>query len=89
MKSHPPSTGYSAQVRLQMVVGNRTLELGQIGPEGVVVREPVELPPGQGEVVMHVDDFERRWQVYLPDGISSKSREVRTIALPAAVSAAQ
>jgi hypothetical protein len=36
---------------------------------------------------MNVDDFERRWPVYLPDGISANSREVRTVTQPAAPAA--
>jgi hypothetical protein len=79
MKSAPADTGYSAYVRLHLVVGDRSLELGQIGPENVILREAIEIPAGPAEVVMHVDDFERRWQVYLPDGITANSREVRTV----------
>jgi hypothetical protein len=79
MNSFPASTGYSAYVRLHLLVGDRSLELGQISPENVILRDMIEIPPGPAEVVMHVDDFERRWQVYLPDGITANSREVRTV----------
>jgi len=79
MKSAPASAGYSAYVRLHLVVGADVLELASIGPTEISLREPTELPPGPAEVVMHVDSFERRWQVYLLDGISPKSREVRTV----------
>jgi hypothetical protein len=80
MHATPPSTGYSAEVRLHLVVGDDSLELASIGPMEISLREPTELPPGPAEVVMHVDSFERRWQVYLPDGISRNSRYVRTVA---------
>ena len=69
MNSNPASTGYSAFVRLRLVLGDRTLELASIGPERIRLREPAELPPCDAQVVMNVDDFERRWPVYLPDGI--------------------
>jgi len=72
-------TGRSANVRLQLIVVGRILELGQIGPESVILEEQAELPPCEAQVVMYVDSFERRWQVYLPDGISPHSRRVRTI----------
>jgi hypothetical protein len=76
----PPSVnGRSTDVRLHLVVGNRTLQLGQIGPGSVILEDPAELPPCEAEVVMYVDSFERRWQVYLPDGISAKSNRVRTV----------
>jgi hypothetical protein len=80
MHSTPPSTGYSAEVRLHLIVGNDLLELASIGPAEVSLRELTELPPGPAEVVMHGDSFERRWQVDLPDGISRNSRYVRTVA---------
>jgi hypothetical protein len=85
MKPSLPLMGYSAQVRLHLIVGGEVLELASIGPQQISLRECTELPPGPAEVVMNVDDFERRWQVYLPDGISPDSREVRTVTQPAAV----
>jgi len=33
---------------------------------------------------MHVNDIEDRWQVYLPNGITANSREVRTVPAVAA-----
>jgi hypothetical protein len=89
MNSTLASTGYSAQVRLHLVIGDEVLELASIGPEQISLREPVERCAGPAEVVMHVDDFERRWQVYLPDGISPDSREVRTVTHPAAAQPAR
>ena len=88
MNSESLSRGYSANVRLHLFVGGETLELAAIGPEEISLREPADLPPGPAEVVMHVHSFERRWQVYLPDGISPQSREVRTITQPAPARAA-
>jgi hypothetical protein len=84
MNSESNSIGYSADVRLRLIVGERTFELASIGPERVKLREPAQLASCDAEVVMNVDDFERRWQVYLPDGISPNSREVRTVTQPAA-----
>ena len=79
MNSIPASNGYSAYVRLNLLVGGETLELAAIGPGGIRLREHTELPPCDAEVIMYVDDFERRWPVYLPDGISANSHEVRTV----------
>lgn len=78
-----PSTGYSAKVRLHLVVGDSTFEVSQMGPTFVHLRHQVELPPGEGVVVMHVDDFERRWTVSLPEGASRDSKVVRTVPLEA------
>jgi hypothetical protein len=60
--------GYSADVKLHLVVGDRTLELAQIGPNDVVLRTPTDLPPSDAEVVMKIDGQERRWSVRLPEG---------------------
>jgi hypothetical protein len=79
MNSPPVKSGYSAQVRLNLIVGGDSLELAAIGPGGIRLRECATRPPCDAKVVMHVDDFERRWAVYLPDGISANSREVRTV----------
>jgi len=78
------TTGYSAQVRLHLVIGGQEFELGQIGPDRIILRESIEYPPGPAEVVMHVNDIEDRWQVYLPNGITANSREVRTVPAVAA-----
>jgi hypothetical protein len=82
-----PATGYSAYVRLQLILSDRTLELSSIGPDGISLREPAEICPCDAEVVMFVNDHERRWPVSLPDGISANSREVRTVTQPASPAA--
>lgn len=79
MSIAPVVTGRSTQVRLQLIVSGRTLELAQIGPGSIILAEPAELTPAAAEIVMYVDDFERRWEVYLPDGASAQSRRVRTL----------
>lgn len=85
MNASIPTAGYSSMVRLELVVGDQTLELGQIGPDLIHVRTPVSLPPCDADVVMHIDGRERRWPVRLPDGISSHSRLVRTEPMPTGV----
>lgn len=74
-----PATGHSAQVQLQLQIGERTLELAQIGPADIVLMQPIQLPPCNGEVVMHVDGEERRWRVHLPLGASIQSPIVATV----------
>ena len=78
--STPDSLGYSAEVRLHLEVAGRILELAQIGPDSVILRTTAEIHPCEAEVVMRVDGRQRRWPVYLPDGISSQAKRVRTVA---------
>ncbi|HTN01215.1 MAG TPA: hypothetical protein VL132_05025 [Planctomycetaceae bacterium] len=54
----------------------RCLRPGQITPDAVCCDPPVELPPGEGEVVMTVDGQARTRAVLLPVG--SKADQPRT-----------
>lgn len=79
MSAAAPGVGYSSSVRLQLIVGDDAYELAEIGPGSIYLSTPVSPPPCAAEVVMHVDDFERRWPVTLPDGVSPSSPLARTI----------
>ena len=68
--------GYSADVCLVLVVAGRTVPLWQIGPNSITLRDPVELPPCEAEIVMYVDGDERRWRVFLPYGAVPFDSEV-------------
>lgn len=79
MSSSISETTYSALVRLQLIIGDETLELAQIGPHGVVLCEPRNLAPGAAEVVMHVDDNVRSWRVKIPNGATDSSPVISII----------
>ncbi|MCW5774889.1 MAG: hypothetical protein KIS87_00385 [Phycisphaeraceae bacterium] len=70
----PSSGGYSADVRLHLRINGDFIPLAQIGPDDVVLREPATIPPGPGEVIMHVDGRERRWTVTI--GIAAPGSRV-------------
>jgi hypothetical protein len=76
------SPGYSADVRLSLVVGDRSFDVGQVGPEDLVLREPVTLPPCEGEIVITIDGSERRYPVSLIDGVKETRTLVRYVDLP-------
>jgi hypothetical protein len=59
------SPGYSADVRLTLVLNGRRLPLSQAGPDDVILREPAVVPAGPAEVVAVIDGHERRWRVRL------------------------
>lgn len=71
-------TGYSAKVRLTLLVEEASLDLAEIGPELIYLRHPIDLPPCDATILMTVDGREHRWKVYLPDGLSANAREART-----------
>jgi hypothetical protein len=68
-------TGYSADIRIQLNLNGHKLNVAQLGPDFLTVRDVVEHPPTDAEIVMSIDGEVERWNVYLPEGISpSKSR---------------
>jgi len=71
------SSGHSADVDLQLVVGGQAMELAQVSPTAFYLREAAASPPCAAELVVIIDGRERRQQVYLPHGISRNSREVK------------
>lgn len=68
--------GHSARVNMRLLVGERSLPVVQLGPDFLLVGEPVDLPPGEASMVMQVDASERRWKVFLPNGISATTNRV-------------
>ena len=71
-------TPYSAKVDLKLIIGDQTCQLGQVGPDRLIFRQALSLPPCEGEVVMTIDNDIQRWRVMLPNGSSSLSRIVMT-----------
>ena len=70
MKKKSIDLGHSADVQIYLNVNGFVLPVGQLGPEFLILRESTEHPPVEAEIVMSIDGRERRWNVYLPEGIS-------------------
>jgi hypothetical protein len=79
MNQPPSGFGYSAEVELNLQLGDRVISLHAVGPERVKLREPIDAPPGPAEVIVIVDGDEERTPVMLPDGLSRDSKYARTI----------
>jgi hypothetical protein len=71
------SNGYSADVRMQLYVNGHAFRIGQLGPDFLILDDPADLPPAEGEITMSIDGEVSRWKVQLPDGISVKREETR------------
>lgn len=61
---------------MQLLVNGSTIRVRQMGPDFLLVDKPINHPPGNANLVMHVDENERRWGVRLPDGMSADSDRV-------------
>lgn len=63
-------------MNLRLLVNGLSLPVAQLGPDFLLLDHPVNHAPTIGAVVMQVDNNERRWNVRLPEGISSNSPRV-------------
>jgi hypothetical protein len=70
-------SGHSAQVKMSLLLDGVSLPVAQLGPGFLFLDSPIDHPPGEGRMIFQVDQSEKRWNVRLPNGISSKSKRVR------------
>jgi hypothetical protein len=68
--------GHSARVNLRLLLNELSLPVAQLGPDFLLLDNPVDHAPAVAAVVMQVDESERRWNVHLPDGISADNNRV-------------
>jgi hypothetical protein len=61
---------------MRLLVGDGSFRIVQMGPDFLLMDEPFDHPPAGASVVLQVDGSERRWNVLLPQGISSGSKRV-------------
>jgi hypothetical protein len=80
------SSGYSARVEIHLILNGESLNVGQLGPEHCMLREPREFPPSPAEIVLIVDDEETRLPVFLKNGGTATDRCIPyTLVAPATV----
>jgi hypothetical protein len=71
---HLKGPGYSADVRMELYVNGDRLPIAQLGPDFLVVKEPIEHPPTDAEIALSIDGQENRWPVRLEQGLSAGQR---------------
>jgi hypothetical protein len=69
--------GYSAHVELRLDLGDRVLKVAQVGPSSLILREPCDLEPCFGDLIIRVDDSVEKYRVALYEGASAKNAIVR------------
>ena len=67
-------SGHSALVTLELRLGERRIPLTQLAHNFAIATEPVEFPPGEGEIVMSIDGAFEHIPVFLPEGCSRSDR---------------
>jgi hypothetical protein len=61
---------------MRLLVNGFSIPVVQMGRDFLLVDSPVDHPPTRASLILQVDQSERRWNVQLPDGISSTSSRV-------------
>ena len=62
-------TGFSTSVRIWLRYGDRLISLSHCAATFVIAAHPVELPAGEGEIVLEVDGNRFERPVTLPGGM--------------------
>jgi len=65
---------------MELRVNGSVLNISHLGPDYLILTQPVDHPPALAEIVMSIDGKQSRWAVRLPAGVSARS--VRTRILP-------
>ena len=68
--------GHSADVRISLMFRGHSIPVAQLGPDFLLLDVPADHAPGPASILLRVDQSEQRWDVLLPNGISSASKRV-------------
>jgi hypothetical protein len=68
---------FSADVRMHLRLNGHVLPIAQLGPDFLVLKEPLDHPPADAEIDMSIDGQESRWPVYLAEGLVANRRKAR------------
>jgi hypothetical protein len=60
-------------------VGDRCLDVAQAAVDTCLLRDPIDHPPCEAELVLLVDGHAHSWRVRLPQGITRTSRRVQIV----------
>ena len=61
---------------MHLVVDGKTLSVGQLGPDFLILDAAIDHPPTTARLFFAVDGKVREREVLLPEGMSAKSRRV-------------
>lgn len=64
-------------------IGEVVMDVAQVTPDHVFLRNPIVLPPSDAELLISIDGHETRTFVRLPEGVSLNSPSVPTVAIKA------
>lgn len=62
---------------MHLSVNGHIFPIGQLGPDFLLLDDTADHPPATAEITLAVDGRQKRWPVYLPDGITAGKAETR------------
>jgi hypothetical protein len=68
---------HSADVQMHLSVNGHMLSIGHLGPDYVILDDPIDHPPTDAQISLSVDGKERRWAVRLVEGSSASQARTR------------
>jgi len=68
---------HSADVQMHLSVNGHIVSIGHLGPDYLILDDPIDHPPADAQVFLAIDGEERRWQVRLVDGLSASQARAR------------
>jgi hypothetical protein len=71
------NTRHSADVRMHLRVNGRTVGIAQLGPDYLIVDNPINHPPSDAEISVSIDGNLQEWPVYLPEGLTPDKLHTR------------
>ena len=60
---------------MELTVNGFILPIAQLGPDFLVLKQPIDHPPMDAEIGLWIDGQEDRWRVHLVQGIQVSSRK--------------
>ena len=66
-------------VKMWLVLRDLVVPVAQLGPRFLILDQPFEHPPADGEMILRIDSIQHQWRVRLPDGISPDSIRVNIL----------
>ena len=61
---------------MSLIVDGAIIRITQMGPDFLFVEAAEDHPPGEGTIILEIDDNRREWKVALPEGVSRGSERV-------------
>jgi hypothetical protein len=61
---------------MNLHVNGQDLPVAQMGPDYLILKEAIQLPPSGGLVTLNIDGKVQRFEVNFPNGISSNQKRV-------------